>query len=192
MFGFGNRNLVLGLFIVGSNKTYKGTKLKESVYKNNLYKNYRGIIDIKMAQMETGSKLHEWVVDDEMVEDIINAHKDTNVVKDFRRIAREKLSQDYKGFGDDFVDLLVTIILLVFVSMEDSFKNTKPGAVSLIIKAPKYVTMLFDKDSAKHNSINWLIDNNSFISNIYDVAASRAYECGYKGDILTVLRWTNM
>lgn len=191
MFGLSKkRDCVLGIFLVGSNKTFAAGKMESDLYKNADYKHYRTLVNIKRSEYEVDKGSFEWFLDDDIIEKVKNLNKDLH--KTFSEVARVRLGKDYKGFGEDLVDSLTAAIMLVYSAIQDELKTTKPGALSIVVKVPKYVTMLLDKEGRKHNSVNWLIDNNSFVHSIHEVFGERASHNGYKGNVITLLRWTEM
>lgn len=192
MFGK-NRNIVVGIYLVGSNKTFTNSKLALTLKNDKLYKDYVDVLFDKMDQINTDDNCLLACIDDEVVKKLIDINKGTTGLTRGREIARQELSKSFRGFGDDLVDTLAATIIHIYTSVKNKMMSDKTlGCVSLAIKVPKYVTMILDSDSEKHNSINWLIDNNSLVSNIHDVLGATAYECGFKGDVLTVLRWQDL
>ena len=191
MFGLSKkRDCILGIFLVGSNKSLKTDKFEKDLYQNPDYRHYRSLLNIKRGEYEVAKGSFEWIIDDALINDT-GVHN-TQLYKKLYDIADSKLAKDYKGYGEDLVNALTSAVMCIYMSIADSLKEDKPGAISMVVQVPRYVTMLIDKDGRKHNSVNWIIDNNSFVHSIHEVFTDAANTYGYNGNVITLLRWTEM
>lgn len=189
------RDVVLGLFLVGSDKEFEHDNFKKVMNANKDFKSYDKNLDnmiYKYTDNDTNRQFE--TVTAFICDNMVEACKDRNpkMFQQFVDIAKKELARDYKGAGDELAEILAYAIIFIRGQLWEVFKEDNVYGVSLVVKVPKYVTVLLESSAKKHGGVEWVMTHDPLISDIHSTMEYEAKTNGVNGYLINFVRWTDI